>query len=185
MEVALVIYAIWASVVLIWATIAQDWSGPGVGPEAHDSDLEYIAIPKSLLPEWTRVCPNLVIFDLQSPCERTARNGSIPGSLPLSADQVDGLIRWLPPESKVVFCSHNGVERFDKRTELTFLGLGIEAIYFVDSDPDSSQLPGLSFRTFTPTAVDERPWRAGLMADSPADLPMARSRRREEGRSSA
>ena len=57
----------------------------------------------------------------------------------MSASELSRLVTWLPPQSRVVFSCQDGVLRLDSRVERTFLHLGIEAVYGLDSNADSLQ----------------------------------------------
>jgi len=137
MATGLVIYTICASAVLIWGTLGCP--GPKGILQAVNSSIECIVIPHVLLTEWEHFCSNLVIFHLHADCDRDLRHESIPGELTVSASELSSLVTWLPPQSTVVFSCQDGALRLDDRIERTLLSLGIEAVYFLDSDADCLQ----------------------------------------------
>ena len=133
METVLIVYAICASALVVWSTSRRNddlrhrCTHPG-----QKSRINYVAIPDLLLHEWAKCYPDLVVFDLCTDIERNVRHEDTPGSLTVSKGDLPNLLKWLPPESRVIFSRGDGMERFDAQTESTLLQLGIEAIYFVD-----------------------------------------------------
>ncbi len=77
---------------------------------------------------------NLIVFDLSDDSERNAAQESFPEMLVTSTSDLHNLLKWLPPESTVVFSCGDNIERFDAQIEDALLHLGIEAVYFLDKD---------------------------------------------------
>jgi hypothetical protein len=134
MEKVLILYAICASALVIWSTLARnDGLRQRCGKPASKSTISYFAIPGFLLHEWTKCYPELVIFDVCTVSERNARHEDIPGSLTVSKSDLPNLLKWLPPNSMVVLSCGDDIERFDSQIEGALLQLGIEAIYLLDN----------------------------------------------------
>jgi len=90
--------------------------------------------PQFLAPEWIERSKNLVVFDLHADSERNAGQESFPEMLMTSMNDLRNLLKWLPPESTVVFSCGDDIERFDAQIEGTLLQLGIEAVYLLDKN---------------------------------------------------
>src|SRR5579862_3714272 len=120
-----VLYAIGASAVLVWSTLLE--KGRVFGPQMPRRGIEYFAIPGYTFFEFAEQHPNLVIFDVHA--EGSASGGSefISYWLPISAVDLPGVLKWLPPASTVVFCCKDATEHLDNRTKtiLSQLGIGI------------------------------------------------------------
>lgn len=133
METVLVVYAICASVLLIWSTSRRDNDFRQQGNRsASRSRTSYATIPRFLLLEWIVCDPNLIVFELDTGREGNACEETFPGMLTISMTDLPILLKWLPLNSTVVFSRGGGIERFDAQIEDTLLRLGIEAIYFLD-----------------------------------------------------
>lgn len=158
METVLILYAIYASAVLIWSTSHRndDLSLKCTHP-ASKIGIDYIAVPSSLLNKWVACYPNLVVFRIFSDSERRARKEGCPGMLTISMNDLPALLKWFPLGSTGACVRGDDIERFDAGIEARLLQLGIEAIYFLD---DGAKCP-------PSVAVVHRPllWRRDLEPD--------------------
>ena len=133
MEKVLLLYAICASALVIWSTLARDDAlRQRCGKPASKSTISYLAIPSLLLYEWVKCYPELVIFEVCTVTERNARHDDIAGALTVSKADLPNLLRWLPPNSMVVLSCDDDIERIDTQIERPLLQLGIETIYLLD-----------------------------------------------------
>jgi hypothetical protein len=135
METALMVYTIYASAVLIWSTSRgkNDVRAACTHPSSK-SEIDYVSVPGFLLRDWIERSGNLIVFDLRDDSERNAAQQSFPEMLVTSTSDLHNLLKWLPPESTVVFSCGDSIERFDAQIEEALLHLGIEAVYFLDKD---------------------------------------------------
>ena len=101
---------------------------------AVKSKINFVAVPSSLLNDWAKRNPDLLIFDLCTDSERNVRQEDISGLLPVTKSDFPNLLKWLPPGSTVVFSCADVIERFNAQAEGAFLQLGIQTIYFVEQE---------------------------------------------------
>jgi hypothetical protein len=132
MLVALVLYSIWASAVLVRSTLLDE--GRMLSPQMARGGFEYVAIPDQSFLELMDQHPNLVIFDVHADRGACGWSDLISYWLPISAGDLPRVLKWLPPASRVVFCCKNATEQLDIRIETILLQLGIGAVYFLDDN---------------------------------------------------
>jgi len=129
METALIIYAVCTAAVLVWSTLGAGCGRPEGGKQFVEHRLEYVGISTCTIERWAQCCTNLVIFDLSA-------THTLPGSLHISLYDLRGMLKWLPPGSRVVVsCLTN---RLDGECESALLLLGIEVIYLVECSAASA-----------------------------------------------
>ena len=131
-----VLYAIGASTVLVWSTLLE--KGRVFGPQISQRGIEYVAIPGYTFFELAEQHPNLVIFDVHADGGASGGSEFVSHWLPISAVDLPGVLKWLPPASRVVFCCKDATEHLDTQTKTILLLLGIGIAYFLD---DSSLVP--------------------------------------------
>jgi hypothetical protein len=131
MVTALIVYTACASAVLIWSTLPQ-YPHSNAPPQASKGRIEYVVIPHSFLGGWAQSYPNLVIFDLQARAPGDESLENIAGWLPVSASELPGLLKWLPPESRVVFSAAGAIRRLDSEIEDVLLQSNIETVFFCE-----------------------------------------------------
>ncbi len=100
--------------------------------QASKGRIEYVVIPHSFLGGWAQSYPNLVIFDLQARAPGDESLENIAGWLPVSASELPGLLKWLPPESRVVFSAAGAIRRLDSEIEDVLLQSNIETVFFCE-----------------------------------------------------
>jgi len=125
-----VLYAIGASTVLVWSTLLD--KGRGLGPQVSRRRIEYVAIPDCAFLELAEQCPDLVIFDVHADLGVSGWSEFISYWLPISVDDLPGVLKWLPPATRVAFCCKGAAEQLDTRTKTILLQLGIGTVYFLD-----------------------------------------------------
>ena len=131
MEMVLILYAICASALVIWSTLpGDDDLRRTCSHAAVKRKINFVAVPSSLLNDWDKRNPDLLIFDLCTNSERNVRQEDISGLLPVTTSDLANLLKSLPPGSKVVFSCADVIERFNAQAEGAFLQLGIETRYW-------------------------------------------------------
>jgi hypothetical protein len=130
MLVVLVLYSVWASVVLVWSTLLDE--GRLLNPQMSRDGFEYVAIPDQSFLELMQQHSNLVIFDVHADRGASGWSELISYWLPISAVDLPRVLKWLPRASTVVFCCRHAAERLDTRIKTILLQLGIETVYFLD-----------------------------------------------------
>ena len=88
MALPLIIYAVFATVVLVFCTISR------VGPR-----VEYIAISMEALKDLARKRDDLIVVDL-----RKTRYEIIANSLRVPVEEVKAFLQWVPEQSTLVLC---------------------------------------------------------------------------------
>lgn len=130
MLVVLVLYSIWASVVLVWSTLLDE--GRMLNPQMSRDGFEYVGIPDHSFLELMEQHPNLVIFDVHADRGASGWSELISYWLPISVVDLPRVLKWLPPQSAVVFCCRHATEQLDTRIKTILLQLGIGTVYFQD-----------------------------------------------------
>jgi hypothetical protein len=125
-----VFYAICASAVLVWSTLLDDRRA--LRSQMSLRRIEYVAIPDHSFFELAEQHPNLVIFDVHSDRGVNGWSEFISYWLPISALNLPGVLKWLPPASIVVLCCKDAAEQLDARTNTILLQVGIGTVYFLD-----------------------------------------------------
>ena len=114
MEVTLILYSIFAIAVLVSITASR-------------VKVKYITISTVTLESLIRRCDNLLVIELLE-----ANNGVIPGALLVPADQLSGLLRWVPPGSTLVLSDLQEAMPYRSEIETKLLGLGIAFVYVLE-----------------------------------------------------
>jgi len=113
-EVTLILYSIFAIAVLVSITASR-------------VKVKYITISTVTLESLIRRCDNLLVIELLE-----ANNGVIPGALLVPADQLSGLLRWVPPGSTLVLSDLQEAMPYRSEIETKLLGLGIAFVYVLE-----------------------------------------------------
>jgi len=121
MTTVLVIYVLYASVVLVWSSLDQSNEG-----------LRHLVVSAALLEEGTVLGTDPVVIELRSVELGLQRVSSLPGSLVVSRTELNSLARWTPPRATLVFCGRGERRYLDSRVEEALLELGIGAVYWLD-----------------------------------------------------
>ena len=130
METALVIYVLYAAVVLIWSSLNEPCAG-----------LRHLVISAALLREGVFLGATPIVIELR-PTRPSSRNvARMPGSLVVSRAELCSLVRWTPPGATLVFCEHGEGCRLDWKIEQVLLELGISAVYWLDLHADYVSAP--------------------------------------------
>jgi hypothetical protein len=125
MEVALTLYTIFATVVVIWCSI------PRTRPSVN-----YVTISRTMLNCLRQWNDDLVVVEV-----RGARRCVIQDALNVSPDQLPLLLRWIPPRTTIVLCGASEVLRCRSEVAMTLLRVGIEVVYVLEDDRHSSTAP--------------------------------------------
>jgi hypothetical protein len=122
----LIIYAVFATVVLVFCTISR------VGPR-----VEYIGISIETLKDLARKRDDLVVVDLRKTEYETLSN-----SLRVPVEELKGFLQWLPEHSTLVLCGLKEVAFCRDKIEMTLFRLGLLFVFVVDDDPTRVPVAG-------------------------------------------
>jgi hypothetical protein len=121
MTTVLVIYVLYASVVLIWSSLDQS-----------DVGLRHLVISAALLEGGAVLGTDPIVIELRGVEPGLQRVSSLPGSLVVSRTELNSLVRWAPRCATLVFCEGGESRYLDSRVEEALLELGISAVYWLD-----------------------------------------------------
>lgn len=136
MEFLLILYSIFASSILIWCTLQEPTQ---VAPKPP---VRYLVISSLLFNNWRRTRPDLVVIDL-----RDQARDSIAGALNVTPNQLEGLLRWIPPKTTLAFCGIREAELCRHEIGPTLLQAGINLVYVVEGRAASTTVPTSQQRT--------------------------------------
>jgi hypothetical protein len=133
--ILVVFYSVCASAVLVWSTLLGERRvfRPQIPPGGIE--IEYVAIPDHLLFTWAERCPGLVIFDVHADHGVSRWYESTSYYLPISPCELPGVLKWLPPASRVVLCCKDATDQFAPQAQTMLLQLGIGTVYFLNDTP--------------------------------------------------
>ncbi len=118
MEVALIVFAIYGLAVLIWCA-------------SQMASLRYVTIPVEILNRWTTDCQNLIVINLQSKSIPGADDATMSVALDASLMELPSLLRWIPPETRLVFSCPGRMRKFDGRIEELLFRAKINPVYLL------------------------------------------------------
>ena len=98
--------------------------------------MNYVTISRTMLNCLRQWNDDLVLVEV-----RGARRCVIQGALNVSPDQLPLLLRWIPARTTLVLCGASEVLRCRTEVAMTLLRLGIEVVYVLEDDMDSSTAP--------------------------------------------
>jgi hypothetical protein len=134
-----IMYSVWACGALVWSTLLG--SGCGLGFGARRERIEYLPVSEELLFEWMAEYQNLVIFDVHVHREIGGRPEVRPSCrIPVSIVDLPGLLRWLPPASRIVFLLSTGSDRTQSRGNDDSVATRYQDRLFLAQQVRSSQL---------------------------------------------
>lgn len=116
MEVALILYGVFAGAVVVWCTIHRG--------RPH---VNFVAISREMLADLMRSHDDLVVVEL-----RKSEITGIPGALSVPFDQLQGFLRWMPSRTTLVLCGANEVALCRQEIETPLLRLDIEMVYVLE-----------------------------------------------------
>ena len=120
MAVALIVYGVFATVVLVFCTMSR--SGPCV---------EYIGISLATLKDLHRTRTDLVVVDVG-----VSEYSVVSEALRVPAGELEGFLRWVPHHSTLVLCGWNEAEISLDEIEISLRRRGIESVYLVGAGQD-------------------------------------------------
>jgi len=106
--------------------------------------IEYVAIPDPSFFDLAAQHSNLVVFEMHADHRAGACTEFISYWLPISSVDLPGVLKWLPPATRVVFCCKHATEQLDTLTKPILLQLGIKTVYFLSDSPSSKENAGLT-----------------------------------------
>jgi hypothetical protein len=115
-EVALILYGIFAIAVLVSITALR-------------VRVKYITISTATLDSLMCRCENLLVIAL-----REANNRIVPGALLVPADQLSGLLRWVPPGSTWSYPTSKRQCPIAAGSKTRLLEVGIEFVYVLNDE---------------------------------------------------
>lgn len=118
MEAALIIYAVYVLATLFWCA-------------SRMLSLRYVPISADTLYQWSASRENLIVIHLRATSTRTVDAETIPGVLEVSTVELPSLLRWIPPQSSLVFCGQPKIQRFDSNIEEMLFRAKINPVYFL------------------------------------------------------
>jgi hypothetical protein len=104
----------------------------------------YVVISPLLLQDWKKQRASLVIIEL-----RNAGKDMASEALVVPPQQLDGLLRWIPPQTTLVLCGKREFDVCRGEIEWTLLNVGVDVVYILDEDatpPLNSTFPDLATR---------------------------------------
>ena len=135
METLLIAWCVWAGVILFLCPFikSRDPESPHMRSQRPaQADLAYIRISIALLSESELRHSVLLIIGLRSNATKVANGNGIPGSLNVPVAELAHLLRWIPPESRLVFYDEGEVARFSATVEQALLTAGIDGVYILE-----------------------------------------------------
>ena len=116
MEVVLILYGVFMGAVVILCTVQR--GRPAVN---------YVAISRAVLDDLMGRRNDLVVVEL-----RGNYQGLIPGALFVPIDQLQGVLRWMPPRTTLVLCGSSEVALRHDKIEMPLLRLGMDVVYVLE-----------------------------------------------------
>lgn len=126
MGLPLIIYAVFATVVLVFCTISR------MGPR-----VEYIGIPIETLKNLARNRDDLIVVDL-----RKAKNEIISNSLRVPVEELKGFLQWVPEHCTLVLRGSKELACCRDQIEMTLFRRGLQFVFVVDDDPTRVPVAG-------------------------------------------
>jgi hypothetical protein len=120
MGVALIVYGVFATVVLVFCTISR------VGPS-----VQYVGISMTTLKDLRRTQENLIVVNLG-----VSKYPTVCDALRVHAEELKGFLRWVPHRSTLVLCGWNETAICRDDIEMSLLRLGIQTVYLADEGQD-------------------------------------------------
>ena len=119
MEIALVCYFLYATIILIWCSASGDW-------------VEYFVISPDQLEQWCATRSDLIVFEMHPDCKGQPPILADRDFLPATPSSLKGLVDWIPPDSTLVFCNR-GISSRSVQNVQQFLFLHhLSRIYWLD-----------------------------------------------------
>ena len=118
MGAAVVLYVLWALVFTIWCSLQKNFG--------------YVVISDARLHRWKIERENILIIDLLPKGKKQVAD-SVLDTLEVSEHELVGLLRWIPPQSTIVFCQRVQIDHFDGRIEEALLRAAIDTVYLLDA----------------------------------------------------
>jgi hypothetical protein len=117
MATAVILCSVCISAFMIWCSL--------------QTNLTYVVISERLLHKWEIERENLIVIHVLPRATKWA-HGRVPDSLQASEHELAGLLRWIPPDSTVVFCPETDVGRFGREIEETLFRAAIDIVYLLE-----------------------------------------------------
>jgi len=122
MEIALAVYVIFATTLLIWCSIPR--TNPSV---------KYVRISRTMLNCLRKWSDDLVVVQVRSTGKEMAQD-----ALNVPADQLPLLLRWIPRRTSLVLCGASELTLCRRDIAMTLQRLDISVVYVLEDDRHSS-----------------------------------------------
>jgi len=120
MEIGLIAYVLYASFILIWCSLNEDWA-------------ETVLISPGLLQDWRLSRSDILVFELHPEGSSLPPPQGSGDFLLVTPSSLQGLIDWMPPGSTLVFCNRGVSSRSVQRIQQGLLLRQIPQVYWLDA----------------------------------------------------
>ena len=120
MGVALIVYGVFASLVVIFCTVSR------VRPR-----VQYIGISMAALKDLGRTREDLVVVNVG-----VSEHPMVSEALCVPPEELKGFLRWVPRNSTLVLCRWDEARICHHEIEDEFVRFGIQAVYLADDGQD-------------------------------------------------
>ena len=119
MEIALVVFVLYACSVLIWCSLNDEWT-------------KAMLISPTLLQDWRESRSDMIVFELH-PEGTFSTTGCVEDEfLSVTPSGLQALMAWIPSGSTVVLCNHGVSSRSVRKIQQLLIFQNISRIYWVD-----------------------------------------------------
>lgn len=119
MEIALVCYFLYASIILIWCSLSGDW-------------VDYFVISPDQLEQWSATRSDLIVFEMRPDCKGQPSIFPEGGLLAATPSSLKRLVDWIPPDSTLVFCNRGISSRSVQNVQQFLMLHRLSRIYWLD-----------------------------------------------------
>ncbi len=120
MEIGLVAYVLYASFILIWCSLSEDWA-------------EMIFISPGVVQQWLVSRSDIIVFSLRPEGGLQPPAEARPDFLSVTPSSLQSLMDWIPPDSTLILCNHGVSSRSALRIQQGLLLRQIPHIYWLDA----------------------------------------------------
>ncbi len=121
-QILFFIYVLYAVIVLIWSSSSTSRMA-----------IRHLVISPERLQQRSTVGSSPIIIELCPNRLDQPADSRIPGSLVVSSEQLNSLVRWTPPGATLVFKGPEAGHHLDPSVEQTLLDLGIGSVYWLET----------------------------------------------------
>ncbi len=121
MEIGLIAYVLYASSILIWCSLNNDW-------------IDVKLVSRGLLRHWLVTRSDLILFELHPDGDggpRTLAHNCREDFLPVTPSSLAALMDWIPADSTLVLCNR-GVSSVAMQEIQKLLALRLSRVFWLD-----------------------------------------------------